>query len=539
MNKIKHLVAAVSCAALAACLVALPAEGGSGRGTLYSVTSLGGSPATYRLSVNSTSGVTVGDHVMAKVSGGGSGVWEVTAKTSSTVTVEDSLTEQNGSAFGAPVAGGADSVWAYSTPTATGLTIIPDGAQHWAAALRRNTYLQDTTAAGHALLSTTHTDTLASSVSRGSVIVGNSTPAYAEVAPTVTGTVLRFDGTDTAFASLSSVMDTAFGSTRGSILRRGASGWEIVAPGTSGYVLTSNGANADPTYQAFSTPSWSSVLAAGATSGAYSPSIDSGQTFTLSASTASQGVQISRSAANELTLLGGDGSAQTTSIRVGATKNINLYGGLSTSGVAGDAVVNGGASTVSTGGAAYLQGGGGTTGGLAGIFGGTSSGASTPGGQAVVQAGSPSDGDGGEVLLRAQDGVGSNKNGGNVTIRPGAATGSGAPGAAQVDGRLSLDKGADVASANDLTLGADGNYFTITGATTINGIADLGWQSGSVIHLRFASTPTVTNGGTPGAGFEELLLNGSTNWTPTAGSTLTLIYDGSLDSWVELARMTR
>lgn len=464
MTKIKHLVAAVSCAALAACLVALPAEGGSGRGTLYSVTSLGGSPATYRLSVNSTSGVTVGDHVMAKVSGGGSGVWEVTAKTSSTITVEDSLTEQNGSEFGAPVAGGADSVWAYSTPTATGLTIIPDGAQHWAAALRRNTYLQDTTAAGHALLSTTHTDTLASSVSRGSVIVGNSTPAYAEVAPTVTGTVLRFDGTDTAFASLSSVMDTAFGSTRGSILRRGASGWEIVAPGTSGYVLTSNGANADPTYQVLPSSTWSTVLAAGATSGAYSPSIDSGQTLTLAASTASQGVRLTRPAANALQFLGGDGSSQNITLRSAA--------------------------------------------GL------------------TLQA------DAGEFLIQ-----GDSFN--NVRIFQAGALSIDTSPTWLVSSRFGIAKGSDVTAANDMTLGSGGNYFTITGATTINGIADAGWQSGSVIHLRFASTPTVTNGGSPSAGFEELLLNGSTNWTPTAGSTLTLVYDGSLDSWVELARMTR
>lgn len=40
------------------------------------------------------------------------------------------------------------------------------------------------------------------------------------------------------------------GSTRGSILYRGASGWAILAPGTSGHVLTSNGAGADPSYAA-------------------------------------------------------------------------------------------------------------------------------------------------------------------------------------------------------------------------------------------------------------------------------------------------
>lgn len=42
------------------------------------------------------------------------------------------------------------------------------------------------------------------------------------------------------------------GSTRGAVLYRGAGGWAILAPGTSGYALTSNGAGADPSYQAVS-----------------------------------------------------------------------------------------------------------------------------------------------------------------------------------------------------------------------------------------------------------------------------------------------
>lgn len=48
----------------------------------------------------------------------------------------------------------------------------------------------------------------------------------------------------------SAALDAAFGSTRGSILERGAAGWQIVVPGTSGFVWTSNGAGADPSYQA-------------------------------------------------------------------------------------------------------------------------------------------------------------------------------------------------------------------------------------------------------------------------------------------------
>src|SRR5271170_3381986 len=52
--------------------------------------------------------------------------------------------------------------------------------------------------------------------------------------------------------TLTATLDAVFGSTRGAILERGASSWALVTPGTSGFVLTSNGAAADPTYQAVS-----------------------------------------------------------------------------------------------------------------------------------------------------------------------------------------------------------------------------------------------------------------------------------------------
>lgn len=47
----------------------------------------------------------------------------------------------------------------------------------------------------------------------------------------------------------SSLLD-GLGNTRGSILYRGASGWTILTPGTSSFVLTSNGSGADPTWSA-------------------------------------------------------------------------------------------------------------------------------------------------------------------------------------------------------------------------------------------------------------------------------------------------
>lgn len=53
----------------------------------------------------------------------------------------------------------------------------------------------------HNFLSTTHADTVAASAARGAVVVGNSTPKWALVQPSVSGSVLQFNGTDTVFST--------------------------------------------------------------------------------------------------------------------------------------------------------------------------------------------------------------------------------------------------------------------------------------------------------------------------------------------------
>lgn len=120
-----------------------PAHAGSGIVTLYGVTNNGGSPATYTLAVNTTTAITVGDHVVARLTSGVSGVWLVTAKTSTSVTVEDSLTEANGDVAFGPPAGNVANGLAFCTPTGTGLTLVPDSAVGWGAAFRRNFFLGD------------------------------------------------------------------------------------------------------------------------------------------------------------------------------------------------------------------------------------------------------------------------------------------------------------------------------------------------------------------------------------------------------------
>lgn len=62
------------------------------------------------------------------------------------------------------------------------------------------------------------------------------------------GSNLSIDGSGvlSGVAAVSSAaLDTAFGDARGSILRRGASGWELLTPGTNGQYLQTQGSGAD------------------------------------------------------------------------------------------------------------------------------------------------------------------------------------------------------------------------------------------------------------------------------------------------------
>lgn len=55
-------------------------------------------------------------------------------------------------------------------------------------------------------------------------------------------------------AELSALLDSSFGSTRGSLLVRGASAWDTIEPSADGKVLTDNGAGADPAFESLPTP---------------------------------------------------------------------------------------------------------------------------------------------------------------------------------------------------------------------------------------------------------------------------------------------
>ena len=96
-------------------------------------------------------------------------------------------------------------------------------------------------------------------------------------------------------------------------------------------------------------------------------------------------------------------------------------------------------------------------------------------------------------------------------------------------GRLITDKGADIASGAAITPGTDGNYFHITGTTTITSIATL--QEGAIVFFEFDGVLTLTHNGT------SLILQGSVNMTTAAGDMVAFVSEGS-GNWRELFRRT-
>lgn len=82
-------------------------------------------------------------------------------------------------------------------------------------------------------------------------------------------------------------------------------------------------------------------------------------------------------------------------------------------------------------------------------------------------------------------------------------------------------KGADIASAAALTLGADGNYFDVTGTTTISSIGTVG--VGTLIRLHFDAALTLTHNAT------DLILPGGANILTVAGDEAEFIEYASGD----------
>jgi len=107
-------------------------------------------------------------------------------------------------------------------------------------------------------------------------------------------------------------------------------------------------------------------------------------------------------------------------------------------------------------------------------------------------------------------------------------------GASRFDGRVLGQQGVGLVAANDLSLGEDGQYWTVSGNTQINAIETDGWTSGSIVVLKFLNAPLVKHSTAGGAGFASLILAGSVDFAAASGDTLMLMYDGTV--WQELCR---
>ena len=101
----------------------------------------------------------------------------------------------------------------------------------------------------------------------------------------------------------------------------------------------------------------------------------------------------------------------------------------------------------------------------------------------------------------------------------------------KLNGRFLGAKGADVASANDITLGTDGSSFDITGSTNVQTISATGWTEGSVIKLFIKGSITFEND-VSGSGASILLTGG--NFSGTNNDNLVLELNNS--KWNQIGR---
>jgi hypothetical protein len=92
------------------------------------------------------------------------------------------------------------------------------------------------------------------SVGSGTGLTGGPITATGtlSLAPIASGNVLANTSGSSAApipTAVSLLLDTVFGSARGDVLYRGASGWAALVPGTTGQIFTTGGSAADPSWQ--------------------------------------------------------------------------------------------------------------------------------------------------------------------------------------------------------------------------------------------------------------------------------------------------
>ena len=158
-----------------------------------------------------------------------------------------------GAAIHDNVAGEINAVTVKGTPVSADVLLIEDSAASFA-----KKSITVGTLPGHALLDgSTHTDTVAQLVTRGSLVVGNVTPKWDELGIGTTGKFLRSDGTDPSWQLLGSadvatagaVMDTDFG-VNGLMVRTGAGAYtnrSIAVADAKLTIVNGDGVSGNPT----------------------------------------------------------------------------------------------------------------------------------------------------------------------------------------------------------------------------------------------------------------------------------------------------
>lgn len=167
-------------------------------------------------------------------------------------------------------------------------------------------------------------------------------------------------------------------------------------------------------------------------------------------------------------------------------------------------------------------------------------------------------------IIHGTGGVGSDKTGANITIVGGASTGSAAGGSVFIattpagttgstanvsstviecnqqrssifNGRVQGKRGASVASANNATLGYDGNAFVFTGTTQLNLIDITDWADGSWIFLTLGKF-TIKHNQTASGNFKPIKLAASADFSASIGDRLLLCLNNGV--WEEHSRTT-
>jgi hypothetical protein len=109
---------------------------------------------------------------------------------------------------------------------------------------------------------------------------------------------------------------------------------------------------------------------------------------------------------------------------------------------------------------------------------------------------------------------------------------------AAVEGEIENEgvQGSVVTAANNLSLATTADYFQVDGATQINLIASTGRIGGSIVTLKFNSTPTVKHGQATSGVNKQIKLAGAADFVASADDTLTLRYDSTDSVWYEMSR---